>query len=142
MEVLLKRLPNSIREAKHLRVNAEKDTLVATRITQKWRTPTTPIINTRGDAPGKYDFLITAPFMDRIATKVADLIRMKMPFAALVPVSLLNEIGRKPDETIDSEVQKARAVMQIIIISSIGQAWLINHPECRLPNKQHYITFC
>jgi hypothetical protein len=139
MEVLLKRLPNSMREAKHLRVNAEKDTLVATRITQKWRTPTNPIINARGDAPGKYDFLITAPFIDRINTKVADLIRMKIPFAALVPVSLLNEIDRKPDGTIDSEVQKARAVMQIIITSSIGQAWLINHPECRLPNKQHYV---
>jgi hypothetical protein len=139
MDVLLKRLPNSIREAKHLRVNAEKDTLVATRITQKWRTPTNPIINTRGDAPGKYDFLITAPFIDKITTKVANLIRMKISFAALVPVSLLNEIDRKPDGNIDSEVQKARAVMQVIIISSIGQAWLINHPECRLPNKQHYV---
>ena len=139
MDVLLKRLPNSIREAKHLRVNAEKDTLVATRITQKWRTPTNPIINTRGDAPGKYDFLITAPFIDKITTKVANLIRMKISFAALVPVSLLNEIDRKPDGSIDSEVQKARAVMQVIVISSIGQAWLINHPECRLPNKQHYV---
>jgi hypothetical protein len=140
MEVLLKRLPNSSREAKHLRVNAEKDTLVATRVTQKWRTPTNPIINARGDAPGKYDFLITAPFVDRITTKVADLIRMKTPFATLVPVSLLNEIDRiKPDGNIDSEVQKARAVMQVIIISSIGQAWLINHPECKLPNKQHYV---
>ena len=139
MEVLLKRLPDSIREAKHLRVNAEKDTLVATRITQKWRKPTNPIINTRGDAPGKYDFLITAPFIDRVTTKVAALIRMEISFAALIPVSLLNEIDRKPDGTIDTEVQKARALMQVIVISSIGQAWLINHPECRLPTKQHYV---
>jgi hypothetical protein len=64
---------------------------------------------------------------------------MKTSFAALVPVSLLNEIDRKPDGSIDSEVQKARAVMQVIIISSIGQAWLINHPECTLPNKQHHV---
>ena len=139
MDVLLKRLPDSIREAKHIRVNAEKDTLIATRITQKWRKPTNPIINTRGDAPGKYDFLITAPFIDRITTKVADLIRMKISFAALVPVNLLNEIDRKPDGNIDSEVQKARALMQVIVISSIGQAWLINHVECRLPDKQHYV---
>jgi hypothetical protein len=93
----------------------------------------------RAERTRQYDFLITAPFVDRITTKVADLIRMKTPFAALAPVSLLNEIDRKPDGTIDGEVQKARAVMQVIIISSTGQAWLSNHPECRLPNKQHYV---
>jgi hypothetical protein len=54
-------------------------------------------------------------------------------------MSLLNEIDRKPDGNIDSEVQKARAVMQVIIISSIGQAWLINHPECALPNKLRFV---
>jgi hypothetical protein len=77
--------------------------------------------------------------IDRTTTTVANLIRMKTPFAALVPVSFLNEIDRKPDGNIDSEVQKARAVMQVIIISSIGQAWLINHPGYRLPKKQHCV---
>ena len=79
MDVLLKRLPDSIRQARNIRVNAEKDTPVATRITQKWRTPTNPIINTRGDAPGKYDFLIMLTFADKVTNKVADLIRKDIP---------------------------------------------------------------
>ena len=139
MDVLLKRLPDSIRHARNIRVNAEKDTPVATRITQKWRTPTNPIINTRGDAPGKYDFLIMLTFADKVTNKVADLIRKDIQFAALVPVSLLNEIDRKPDGKIDLTVQKARLLMQVIVIASIGQAWLINHKERRLPQSQHFI---
>jgi hypothetical protein len=85
MDVLLKRLPDSVKQARNVRVNAEKDTPVATRITQKWRTPTNPIINTRGDAPGKYDFLIMLTFADRVTNKIADLIRKDIQFAAPTP---------------------------------------------------------
>jgi hypothetical protein len=139
MDVLLKRLPDSVRQARNIRVNAEKDTPVATRITQKWRVPTNPIINTRGDAPGKYDFLIILTFADRVTTKIADLIRKDIQFAALIPVSLLNQIERKPDGSIDLAIQKARLSMQIIVVASIGQAWLINHKERRLPQSHHFI---
>ena len=103
------------------------------------RRPTNPIINTRGDAPGKYDFLIMLTFADKVTNKVADLIRKDIQFAALVPVSLLNEIDRKPDGKIDLTIQKARLLMQVIVIASIGQAWLINHKERRLPQNQHFI---
>jgi hypothetical protein len=78
-------------------------------------------------------------FADKVTNKIADLIRKDIQFAALVPVSLLNEIDRKPDGKIDLTIQKARLLMQVIVIASIGQAWLINHKERRLPQSQHFI---
>ena len=39
LEMLLKELPSSVRNALSIRVNAEKDTVVATRIVQRWRKP-------------------------------------------------------------------------------------------------------
>ncbi len=46
--MLLKELPSSIRNELNIRVNAEKDTIVATRIVQRWRIPSNPISNTVG----------------------------------------------------------------------------------------------
>ena len=43
LHMLLKELPASVRKAKSIRVNAEKDTLVVTRMVQRWREPTNPI---------------------------------------------------------------------------------------------------
>ncbi len=31
--------------------------------------------------------------------------------------------------------------MKLIISSSLGQAWLINHPKCRVDNDQHVVYF-
>jgi hypothetical protein len=52
LEMLLSELPQELRTAQHIRVNAEKDTQVATRMAQRWRTPTSPISNTL-DRPDK-----------------------------------------------------------------------------------------
>jgi hypothetical protein len=41
LEMLLKELPSTVRNALNIRVNAEKDTIVATRIVQRWRKPPT-----------------------------------------------------------------------------------------------------
>lgn len=140
LDVLLKKLPLSIKKAKRLRVNAEKDDAVATRIVQKWREPTNVVSNTRGSAPGDFDFLITAPFADKITHKVADLIRADAPFAALMPISLLNETDRNADGTIDEAVRSKRENMQVIVIASLGVAWLINHPECKIDkNSKHFV---
>jgi hypothetical protein len=48
LHMLLKELPTSIRKAKNIRVNAERDTPVVTRMVQRWREPTNPISNTIG----------------------------------------------------------------------------------------------
>ena len=82
-----------IRKLEHFRVNAEKDTNVVTRIVQRWRTLSNPILNTIGDSGGT-DFLISAPYADKLPLKVAEYIRKDVPFAILVPLSLLNEIDR------------------------------------------------
>ncbi len=76
LEMLLKELPSSVRNALNVRVNAEKDTIVATRIVQRWRKPSNPISNTVGSISDKIDFLISAPY------------------AVLLQLSLMNEIDR------------------------------------------------
>jgi hypothetical protein len=89
--MLLSELPDDIRKLERFCVNAEKDTNVATRIVQRWRTRSNPISNTIGDTEG-IDFLIAAPYADKLPLKVAEYIRKDIPFAILVPLSLLNEI--------------------------------------------------
>ena len=134
LQMLLAELPEELRAAQHIRVNAEKDTQVATRIVQRWRTPTNPISNTIGSTNEKLDFLISAPYADKLPLKIAELIRQNIPFAILVPLPLLNEIERISKTEVDPIVRERRQKMKLIISSSLGQAWLINHPKCRLDN--------
>jgi hypothetical protein len=84
LEMLSSELPEELRTAQYIRANAEKNTHVATRVVQRWWTPTKPISNTVGPTTEKLDLLIS---------------------------------------------------------SSLGQAWFINHPKCRLDNAQHSIFF-
>ena len=141
LQMLLAELPEELRAAQHIRVNAEKDTQVATRIVQRWRTPTNPISNTIGSTNEKLDFLISAPYADKLPLKIAELIRQNIPFAILVPLPLLNEIERISKTEVDPIVRERRQKMKLIISSSLGQAWLINHPKCRVDNDQHVVYF-
>ncbi len=101
LEILLKELPLSVQNALSIRVNAEKDTIVATRIVQRWRNPSNPISNIVGSLSDKIDFLISAPYADKLPLKVAELIRKNVPFAVLLPLSLLNDIERTSKTGID-----------------------------------------
>jgi hypothetical protein len=141
LEMLLPELPDEIRNALHIRVNAEKDTHVATRMVQRWRWPTNPISNTIGPTAEKLDLLISAPYADKLPLKFAEYIRQDTPFAILVPLPLLNEIDRVGKTKIDQAVRDKRLKMKLIISSSLGQAWLINHPSFRLGSNQHAVFF-
>ncbi len=141
LEMLLSELPQELRTAQHIRVNAEKDTQVAIRIVQRWRTPADPISNTVGPTTEKLDLLISAPYADKLPLKVAEYIRQDIPFAILLPLPLLNEIDRISKTSIDPVVRDKRQKMKLVISSSLGQAWLINHPKCRLDNVQHSVFF-
>ncbi len=103
--MLLSELPEVLRKAQHIRVNAEKDTQVATRIVQRWRIPNNPISNTVGPTTETLDLLISAPYADKLPLKVAELIRQDVPFAVLVPLPLLNEIDRIGKTEIDHKVR-------------------------------------
>jgi len=140
LEMLLTELPDEIRDLEHFRVNAEKDTNVVTRIVQQWRTRSNPISNTVGGS-GSAEFLISAPYADKLPLKVAEYIRQDVPFAILVPLSLLNEIDRVGKEQIDEAVRDKRARMKLVISTSLGQAWLINHPSCNLAVATHSVFF-
>ncbi len=137
LEILFRELPLSAKKAMNLQVNAEKDTAVITRLVQSWGEPTNPISNTIGNTSSNVDFLISAPYADKLPKKVAELIRKDIPFAILIPLPLLNEIDRSGKGSIDEEVRAKRLSMKLIVSTSLGQGWLINHPECKLDKISH-----
>lgn len=141
LQMLLSELPDAIKQARNIRVNAEKDTAVATRIVQRWRSPSNPISNTVGSLSEKIDFLIAAPYADKLPNKVADYIRRNIPFAILIPLPLLNEIERTGKSKVDEEVRERRLNMKMVISTALGQGWLINHPLCKLSNSAHKVFF-
>jgi hypothetical protein len=104
LDILFTSLPDEIRDLEHFSVNAEKDTNVVTRIVQRWRTKTNPISNTIGGSE-RTDFFISAPYADKLPIKVAEYIRQDVPFAILIPLSLLNEIDRVGKNQIDEIVR-------------------------------------
>jgi hypothetical protein len=112
-----------------------------TRLVQNWRDPTNPISNTVGSTATNVDFLISAPYADKLPLKVAEMIRKDIPFAILIPLPLLNEIERTGKDSVDEEVRKKRLNMKLVVSTSLGQGWLINHPECRLDKTSHSIFF-
>jgi hypothetical protein len=59
----------------------------------------------------------------------------------LIPLSLLNEIERVGKNEIDNHIREKRSRMKLVISSSLGQAWLINHPSCRLEKSTHSVFF-
>ncbi len=71
LEMLLKELPSSVRNALSIRVNAGKDAIVATPIAQRWKKPSNQINNTVGSVSDKIDFLISAQYADKLPPKVA-----------------------------------------------------------------------
>ena len=113
---------------------------MATRVSQRWRKPSNQINNTVDSVSDKIDFLISAPYADKLPPKVAELIRKEIPFAVLLPLSLLNEIKKTGKTSINKSVRKKkRLYMKLIIATSLGQGWLINHPECRVDNSTHAV---
>ncbi len=85
--------------------------------------------------------MISAPYADKLPLKVAELIRKDIPFAVLLPLSLLNEIERTGKTSVDEPVRKKRLDMKLIIAISLGQGWLVKHPECRVSNSTHAVFF-
>jgi|688.fasta_scaffold422395_1 hypothetical protein len=107
-----------------------------TQILQRWRKPSNPIRNAIGFISDKIDFLISAPYADKLPLKVAELIRKNVPFAVLLPLSLLNDIERTGKTGIDESVRQKRKDM-----TSLGQGWLISHPKCKASNSAHSVFF-
>ena len=66
---LLRHLPPHVKNAKTVRVHANKDTAAASRMIQKWRTPTNPISQTRLTSATGADFIIGVPYADRALSR-------------------------------------------------------------------------
>jgi hypothetical protein len=70
---VMKLLPNAAREARNLQVYANKDTLAISRMVQKWRKPTNPIIKGKLTVGGEVrDKVSTTDFTFRIGSPHAD----------------------------------------------------------------------
>jgi hypothetical protein len=67
-----------------------------------------------------FDFLIAAPYADKLPLKVAEYIRKDIPFAILIPLPLINEIDRISKTEIDQDVRKNRLQMKLRI-ATLGQ---------------------
>jgi transposase InsO family protein len=138
---LLQRLPDSIRNAHNIRVTAEKDTHLATRIVQRWRVPKNPISNVRSDNKEDFDFLIAAPFAEKVTHKVAQLIRERKKFAVLIAVDLLPQIKVTKAKENDKVVEQALLSMPTILIAPLALVWLVNHPDYQLPKQGHVVLY-
>jgi hypothetical protein len=66
------------------------------------------------------DFLIAAPYAKKLPIKVAEYIRQDLPFAILIPLSLLSEIDRVGKNQIDEMLRDRRSRMKLIISTSLG----------------------
>jgi hypothetical protein len=126
---LLQRHPDSVRTAHSIRVTAEKDTHLATRIVQRWRAPTNLISNVRSDNKEDFDFLIAAPFAEKVTHKVAQLIREGKKFAVLMAVDLLPQIKVTKARKNDEAVRQVLSSMPTIFIAPLALVWLVNHPD-------------
>ena len=85
---------------------------MSTRVSQRWRKPSNQINNTVDSVSDKIDFLISAPYADKLPPQVAELIRKEIPFAVLLPLSLLNEIKKTGKTSINKSVRKKTAIYE------------------------------
>ena len=125
---LLSRLPDEVRTAQHIRVFAERDTVAAARLVQRWRKPTNPISVLKPEATGNYHFMIAATYADKVTHRVANLLRAHKPFAFLVPTTLLGDIPRTADGKWDNAVALAMKSTTKVVLTSMSHTWIINYP--------------
>ena len=84
---------------------------------QRWRVPKNPISNVRSDNKEDFDFLIAAPFAEKVTHKVAQLIREGKRFAVLIAVDLLPQIKVTKAKESDKVVEQALLSMPTILIA-------------------------
>jgi hypothetical protein len=138
---LLQRLPDSMRITHSIRVTAEKDTHLPTRIVQRWHVPKNPISNVRSDDKEDFDFLIAAPFAEKATHKVAHLIREGKKFVVLIAVDVLPQIKVTKTKEDDELVQQCLLSMPTMLIAPLALVWLVNHPDYRLPKQGHAVLY-
>ena len=100
---VMKLLPDVAKKLRNLQVYANKDTLAISRMVQKWRKPTSPIIKGKLTVGGEvrckisredFTFRIGSPHADTGVKEIRALIEAKSNFAVLTPLTLLSEIAR------------------------------------------------
>jgi hypothetical protein len=103
--------------------------------------PENPISNVRSDKKEDFDFLIAAPFAEKVTHKVAQLIRERKKFAVLVAVDLLPQMKVTKAKEIDKAVGQALLSMPTILIAPLALVWLVSHPDYQLPKQGHVVLY-
>jgi hypothetical protein len=76
-----------------------------------------------------FDFLIAAPYANKLPLKVAEYIRKDIPFAIMIPLPLLNEINRISKTEIDQDVRKKRLQMKLIVSRELNGTSVTHKPS-------------
>ncbi len=97
----------------------------------------------RSDDKEDFDFLIAAPFAEKVTHKVAQLIREGKKFVVLVliAVDLLPQIKVTKTKEDDELVQQCLLSMPTIVIAPLALVWLVNHPDYRRPEQGHVVLY-
>ncbi len=95
----------------------------------------------RSDDKEDFDFLIAAPFVEKVTHKVVQLIREGKKFAVLIAVDLLPQIKVTKTKEDDELVQQCLLSMPTILIAPLALVWLVNHPDYRLPKQGHVVLY-
>ncbi len=128
LAVLLDRLPEAVRNVKHIRVHANKDTAVAGRIVQKWRVPKNQISLDSPTSSGDTDFAIGFP-QDKATHDIANLLTRGIAFAMLLPVSLLHRVSQDPKTELTMPlIQSKLDICAKIVMSAYNLVWIVHYP--------------
>jgi hypothetical protein len=103
--------------------------------------PKNPISNVRSDNKEDFDFLISAPFAEKVTHKASRLIREGKKFAVLMAVNLLPQIKVTKTKESDEAVGQALMSMPTILTAPLALVWLINHPDYQLPKQGHVVLY-
>ena len=96
---------------------------------QKWRTPTNPVNQAQITSAVKAGFIIGTPYADRGTLKISQLLQENRPFACLHPTSLINEIPKDNDGTINIDIQRKLAKTTKLVLFSYNLTWIVHLPD-------------
>ena len=134
LATLLKFLPISVKQNKHVRIYADKDTHAVGRVVQAWREPKNRISHgkllTTDISPST--FYLGMEDVTKTIKDIKQLIIENKSFAILMPVSTLDEISR--EENTESRNYNADLLQKVdnlskIVLTPTSEVWVINVPD-------------
>ena len=132
MDILLAELLSSLDEKTRSTIKtwvwAEKETAMAERMVQQWRSATNPIVK---GAPRSaaydidWDFAVVAATGERAPVVCADLFATCKKFACLVPTDLVNYVPLAKQDVVDEALVGMVRAAQKVVSVDVGLTWIV-----------------